>query len=75
MTPFVKRVKEYAEEGSIIQILCQYPTSYKEYKRALSNATETELQTALNILEEFPKINGPSRKRIHEKLLKNNQSN
>lgn len=68
MTPFVRKIKEYAKEGSIVQVLCQYPTCYREYKKALNDATIEELKTALLILREFPKINGPSRKLIEQRL-------
>ena len=68
MTPFVRKVEEYAKDGSVIHILCRYPTSYAEYKKALKEASVDELNTALHILKEFPKINGSSRKRILEKL-------
>lgn len=57
-TPFVKRVYEHATEGSIVEILCRYPTNYKEYKHALRTAAKNELETALAILKEFPRING-----------------
>lgn len=68
MTPFVKRVYEQAAEGSIVEILCRYPTSYKEYKAALRDATAEELETAAAILKDFPRINGASRKLIQEKM-------
>lgn len=75
MTPFVKRVEEYAAYGSVVQILCQRPTTYTEYRKALSVATVNELETALKILKEFPKINGASRKRIEDRLTNIKEQN
>ena len=73
MTPFVRRVHENAEEGSVVAILCRYPTCYREYKDALRKATVEELKTALRVLQEFSKINGPSRKLIMKVLKRKEQ--